>query len=157
MVNLSNISILLRREIEARITVPIIKAFIKEFGTEQVFRIIETVIKELAQESGIQLARLMDGDTIKDFANGLELWKRENALKIEVVEETDRTYFFNVTNCKYAEMYREAGLLEFGGVLSCCRDYEMIKGFNPKMKLTRTQTIMEGEKLCDFRIKMEKE
>ena len=38
-----------------------------------------------------------------------------------------------------------------GYCLSCCRDEAFIAGFNPSITLTRTQTIMEGAPVCDFR------
>ena len=45
-------------------------------------------------------------------------------------------------------------MLEFRNLLSCCRDFEIVKDFNRRMRLTRTQTIMEGKEICDFRITM---
>jgi len=42
-------------------------------------------------------------------------------------------------------------------ILSCGRDFELISGFNPKMRLTRTKTIMEGCDCCDFRISFQEE
>jgi hypothetical protein len=33
----------------------------------------------------------------------------------------------------------------------------MVEGFNPKIKLERTQTIMEGSDHCDFRYTLEKD
>ncbi len=38
----------------------------------------------------------------------------------------------------------------------CARDYALFEGFNPKIKFSRTQTIMEGAKFCDFRFEVEK-
>jgi hypothetical protein len=76
-------------------------------------------------------------------------------LQIEVLESTDTTYNFNVTRCRYAEMYRGLGIPELGGVLSCGRDYALGEGFNPDLKLIRTQTIMEGAPFCDFRYRCE--
>ena len=43
------------------------------------------------------------------------------------------------------------GLGEIGHLLSCERDGAFCEGFDPKIKLTRTQTIMGGAKVCDFR------
>ncbi|MBW2409434.1 MAG: L-2-amino-thiazoline-4-carboxylic acid hydrolase [Deltaproteobacteria bacterium] len=40
--------------------------------------------------------------------------------------------------------------MELGTILSCSRDFALIKGFNPKINLKRTQTIMEGASYCDF-------
>lgn len=153
--DLNKVDIFSRREIEARIAVPLLKAFVEKLGRERALQIAESVILGAARESGIQLAKYVGGNTIADFMKGMSLWTKDDALKIEVLEQTDRTCFFNVTQCRYAEMYRELGMLEFGNLLSCCRDFEMTEGFNSKMKLRRSQTIMEGKKYCDFRITLE--
>ena len=63
-------------------------------------------------------------------------------------------YDFNVTRCRYAEMYRELGIPELGAVLSCNRDFSLIEGYNTDVTLTRTQTLMEGAACCDFRYRL---
>ena len=66
------------------------------------------------------------------------------------------THFdFNVTRCRYAEMYKKMGLGEIGGLLSCNRDGSFCEGYDPRLKMTRTQTIMEGASHCDFRYRYE--
>lgn len=154
-VDLSNINILTRREIEARIAGPLIKAFIEEFGRDKTLAVVNRVITSLARESGIQLAKQMDGNSPADFAKGLSAWAADDAYEMEVLELTDRKYFFNMKRCRYAEMYKELGLADLGFVLSCNRDFELVKGFNPRMKLIRTKTLMEGHDCCDFRISLE--
>ena len=62
---------------------------------------------------------------------------------------------FNVTRCRYAEMYRALGLADLGGSLSCQRDFALAQGFNPAIQLDRTQTIMEGASHCDFRFRLD--
>lgn len=37
---------------------------------------------------------------------------------------------------------------------SCNRDFSLVEGFNPAVKLTRTQTVMEGASYCDFRFEL---
>ena len=54
--------------------------------------------------------------------------------------------------CKYAEMYKELGLADMGFIFFCGRDGSMNSGFNEKIKLERTQTIMQGADYCDFRL-----
>ncbi|HSR12384.1 MAG TPA: L-2-amino-thiazoline-4-carboxylic acid hydrolase [Thermodesulfobacteriota bacterium] len=152
--DLSQVSILARREIEARILMPVLNAFIKQYGKEQTVKIVEPVIQELAREGGVQLAKALGGNTIGHFAKGLSMWTREDALRLEVKEETDTKYAFNVTRCRYAEMYKELGVQDFGALLSCGRDAALIVGFNPKIKFTRTQTIMSGAPYCDFRYEL---
>jgi hypothetical protein len=149
--DLSKISILARREIEARILSPVIAAFIQEVGKERALQIFEPIIQSLARESGRQLAKWMDGNSLEAFARGMDLWTREDALQLEIIEQNPKRFAFNVTRCRYADMYKELGILEFGKILSCNRDAALIEGMNPKIRFTRTQTIMEGAPFCDFR------
>jgi len=69
--------------------------------------------------------------------------------------EEDQKVHYNVTRCKYAEMYRDMDLAEIGHILSCGRDGTFCTGYNPKIKLERTQTIMQGASHCDFRYQMD--
>lgn len=152
-----SIGVLARREIEARIAGPLIKAFMAEIGEERALQIAREVIFSLAKQSGEMLRRLAEDDSLEQFARGIPLWNRDGALAIEVLESTPEKFSMNVTRCRYAEMYRELGLAELGFTLSCGRDFAMVEGYNPKIKLERTQTIMEGADHCDFRYALEKD
>ena len=68
-----------------------------------------------------------------------------------MLELTEERYSFNVSRCRYAEMYRVLGQADLGAALSCNRDYSPIEGFNPEVQLTREQTIMQGAPCCTFR------
>lgn len=149
----SRMSLLQRREIEAQIAAPLVIAFMAEFGRERTLKTVERVIKKLARQKGAEMAKLAGGKGLKHFAKAvLPVWCEGGALGIEVLEANHRRCFFNVTRCKYAEMYQRLGLQNFGLLFSCSRDFAFIGGFNPKLKLKRTQTIMEGDRFCDFRI-----
>ncbi len=148
--DINSVNILVRREIEALIAAPIIKAFMEEFGNEKCLPIIKEVIAGLGRESGKLLAAFVGGNQLTDLAKGLPLFTQGGALEFEVVEITPERIAVNITRCKYAEMYREHGLSEFGSLLSCGRDYALIEGFNPDLRLERNQTIMEGADYCDF-------
>ena len=153
--DLSQVGVLVRREIEARIAGPLIKAFMEKFGQEETLAVVRPLIEELAKESGAQLAESLGGNSIDEFTKGLGLWTKGDALEMEILEQTETTLSQNITRCRYADMYRELGLADLGKELSCGRDFAMTEGFNPKLKLTRTQTIMEGAPYCDFRYRME--
>ena len=70
-----------------------------------------------------------------------------------MLEQSADRLSFNVTRCRYAEMYRALGLGDLGSSLSCQRDFSLIEGFNPAIALSRTQTIMDGAAYCDFRFR----
>jgi L-2-amino-thiazoline-4-carboxylic acid hydrolase len=71
---------------------------------------------------------------------------------MEQLELSKKRFDFNITRCQYAEMYKDLGMADLGVILSCSRDFALIEGFNPRMTLLRTKTIMEGYDHCDFRI-----
>ncbi len=143
-----------QREIEARIVGPLIRAFAAEIGEERTLAIVRPLIRELARESGGELARLLGEQTMEAFAKTLGRWQENDALEIEILEQSPERLSFNVTRCRYAEMYRALGLSDLGASLSCERDGALVEGFNPDITLTRTQTIMEGASCCDFRFQL---
>jgi len=148
---LNEIGVLKRREIEARILMPVLQALGDEFGRERVFAIARRIIVEVAHEQGRQLAERVGGNTLTDFATALEDWKKGDAYTMDVLRQDTERFDFNVTRCRYAEMYRALGIPEVGALLSCNRDFALIEGFNSGVALRRTQTIMEGASHCDFR------
>ena len=147
---LNDIGVLKRREIEARIVAPLIERFGDEFGHDRVIELASEVVVEVAQTQGAALAGMLGGNDLSFFASSLDNWTKGGALEIEVVEQSDSTFAFNVTRCRYAEMYRELGMPDLGAALSCNRDGTMVQGFNPDIDFTRTQTIMGGASHCDF-------
>lgn len=149
--------LLQQREIEARIVGPLVRAFADEFGREKTIDLVRGVIVDLARESGAALASALGDQTLTAFAGSLDRWKEGGALEIEMLEQTDERLAFNVTRCRYAEMYRSLGLADLGASLSCQRDFALIEGFNPAVSLTRTQTLMEGATHCDFRFEAKSE
>jgi len=153
---LNDIGVLKRREIEARILAPLISAFAAEFGRERVVEITERVIVGIARDQGRALAADMAGNTLAHFVKSQASWQAGDALTIEILRVDDTTYDFDVTRCRYAEMYRALGIPELGAILSCGRDFALGDGFNPDLTLTRTQTIMEGAPCCDFRYRLER-
>lgn len=148
---LNAIDLMTRREIEARIIAPLQEALGDEFGHERVLEITRQTIDRIAREQGAQLADNAGGNTLAHFAAATDAWKRGDAMQIELLEQSREKFSFNVTGCRYAEMYHELGIPELGTLLSCNRDFTLIEGFNPDITLKRTQTLMEGASFCDFR------
>lgn len=153
---LNAIGVLPRREIEARIVGPLLEALGEEFDREKVLAVAREVIVGIAYEQGEQLAESLGGCTLAHFAASMEAWKKGDAIELEVLEQTDESFTFNMTRCSYAELYQDLGIPELGTLLSCNRDFALIEGFNPDVTLTRTQTIMDGAPHCDFRFVLKK-
>jgi hypothetical protein len=148
---LNQIGVLKRRAIEARILAPVVEAMAKEFGAERVHAIVRDVIVEIARRQGAGLAAACGDNGLAQLQGTLDRWTADDALRLEVLQQSDDRLDFNVTRCRYAEMYQELGIPELGAILSCNRDGALIEGFNPSVQLTRTRTILGGATHCDFR------
>ena len=154
--DINSVPLLIRREIEALIAAPLIKAFIEEFGREKTIEVTERVIKSLARQMGERLKVMAGGDSMEHFQRAASIFGQGPGYE-ETIEATPRKLSINVFRCKYAEMYRRHGLEDVGYLLSCGRDYALVEGFNPKLRLSRTQTVMEGAPFCDMRFSVEEE
>jgi hypothetical protein len=109
-----------------------------------------------AREAAKTLVRRFGGNGMQELLQVVtQVWAENDALVCDLLEQTDQKLSFDVTRCRYAEMYARLGLKEYGCCLSCNRDEAFINEFNPRMKLVRTRTIMQGAQSCDFRIIVE--
>jgi hypothetical protein len=148
---LNEIGVLKRREIEARILAPFVEALSQEFDRDRIVAILRETIIGIARKQGAERAAQMGDNSLAAFADSAGDWRKGNALEIQLLEQNDERYDFDVTRCRYAEMYRALGLADLGAVLSCNRDNSLIEGFNPEIHLERQQTIMQGAPCCTFR------
>lgn len=148
----TTLPIIEQRRIEANIIKPIYDEMVDRLGKEKAQAILSAAItKDSIAHGKAYSADLEEEGKLGEFHALLPQWKADGALEVDMLEESASRVHYNVTRCKYAEMYREMGLDEIGGILSCGRDGTFCTGFNPKIKLDRTQTIMQGASHCDFR------
>lgn len=145
-----------RRKIEAEIIAHIYPEIVQEVGVLKAREIISTAIHKAAVASGRDFAsRTKGGTSLKTFEDLQVLWTKDDALEVTVLEKSATRYDYDVHRCRYAETYKELGLGAIGHLLSCNRDGVFCEGYDPRIKLKRTQTIMQGASHCDFRYTME--
>ena len=145
----TDLPIIEQRRIEASIVKPIYEELKRELGEEGARRIIGAAIRQDAIAQGRAYAG--PGKTsLAGFHALFPQWTANGALEVEVHEETETLVRYDVVRCRYAEMYREMGLAEIGHLLSCGRDGTFCTGYDSRIRLTRTRTIMQGASRCDF-------
>ena len=148
---MTQLPLLQQREVEARVLAPVFRAFAAELGEPRAREIMAGVIRELARQAGCAAAA--GGNDLAHLKHAVEKWTEGGALELTVLRDDGEAFEFDVTRCRFAEMYARLGLADLGGLLSCARDAAMIDGFNPEIAFQRTQTIMAGAPHCDFRYK----
>lgn len=155
--NESELGILARRRIEAEIIKPIYQILVREIGKARAQAVIGEAVEQAAIGAGREFAsKEPGGATLRSFVKLQYLWEKDNALDVRVIDDDGQQYNYDVTRCRYAEMYQEMGLGEIGHLLSCARDDKFIVGYAPEVELQRTTTIMSGDACCDFRYRLKK-
>jgi len=155
----TDLPIIEQRRIEASIIKSIYEEMKLEIGVEQARRIIgNAVVKDAIAQGQAYAEEHGEGKTdLAGFQSMQPQWTANGALEIEMLEESKSRVNYNVTRCRYAEMYKEMELADIGHLLSCGRDGTFCTGYNPNIKLERTQTIMQGASHCDFRYRHEQD
>ena len=144
-----------KRRIEAQILKCVFDVLVERHGRAEAETVIGEAVSNSAIAQGKEFRAKEDHEPdLKDFADLLPLWKMDGALEMDVIEESPDRLEFNITRCRYSEIYKDMGLGDIGHLLSCNRDGDFCIGYNPKMELTRTQTIMKGASHCDFRYRL---
>lgn len=148
----AEIGILRRRTIEAAVIAPIYEELVAEIGEARAQSVLDRAISKAAIAAAETFAAQTPGGTsLATFQDLQTLWTQDDALQIEVLKATDKEFDYNVHRCRYAETYRDMGLGKVGHLLSCNRDAVFCQGYDPRIKMKRTQTLMQGATHCDFR------
>jgi hypothetical protein len=147
-----DISILQQAKIQAQALVPLVKALQAELGEERANTLVRKALGDIYRRYGEEFWRMKNEKNLgKVITSAFATYARDDALDYGVVEQSQDAAGIDVTGCRYAEFYKALGEPELGFLLVCSADFPMAEGFGTDIKLTRTQTIMQGASHCDFR------
>jgi L-2-amino-thiazoline-4-carboxylic acid hydrolase len=147
-----SVSVIEQAKIQAQVLVPLVKALQAELGEARANAIVRGALRDLFRGYGEVFWRAKNEPNIgKAVASAFATYARDGALDYTVIEQSQDAFAFDVTRCRYAEFYKELGEPELGFLLVCSADFDTADGFGGDVKLTRTQTIMQGASHCDFR------
>jgi len=148
------IPVIQQAKIQAQILVPLVKALQAELGEERANALVRRSLGDIYRRYGEEFRRTKNERNLgKIVASAFAAYAREGALDYRVIEQSQDTFEIDVTGCQYAEFYKDLGEPELGFLLVCSADFPTAEGLGPDIKLTRTQTIMQGASHCDFRYK----
>ena len=146
-----DVPVIQQARIQARVLVPLVKALQAELGAARANALVQKALGDLYRKYGEEFWRTKNEKNLGKFmASGFKTFARDDALDYNVVEQTQDALAIDVTGCRYADFYKELGEPELGFLLVCSADFAMAEGFGGDVRLTRTQTIMQGASHCDF-------
>lgn len=152
------VSVIEQARIQAQVLVPLVKALQAELGEEQANRLVRKALGDLYRRFGEEFWRARNETNLgNSVASAFKTYAQDDALDYRISEQSQDAFALDVTRCRYAEFYKALGEPELGFLLVCTADFAVAEGFGGDVKLTRTQTIMQGASHCDFRYRRVKE
>ena len=138
-------------KIQAQALVPLVRRLQAELGEENANALVREALGEQYRKYGEKWWRAQGGgDLGEKMASAFRMFAAGDALDYEVLRKGPDAFEVNVTRCRYAEFYKAIGAPELGFLLTCSADYSLAEGYDG-VRLTRTQTVMQGGSHCDFR------
>jgi hypothetical protein len=126
------------------------KALEKEMGKEKTIVFLKKVSTESQTNTGKQQASRMPENSFAAYVNQFRSGF-DNTLTMEIVEDTKTAFELNITECIWADTFHKAKASDIGYAWICWGDYAWAEGFNPKIKLVRDKTLMQGHDRCNHR------
>ncbi|OGU57010.1 MAG: hypothetical protein A2V66_05440 [Ignavibacteria bacterium RBG_13_36_8] len=126
------------------------KALEKEMGKDKTIEFLKKATTERMTNAGKTQAERSPDNSFKtyvdQFRNGYD-----NTLTIKIVEDTEKAFELEVTECIWASTFLDAKMGDFGYAWVCWGDYAWAESFNPKIKMVRDKTLMQGHSCCNHR------
>lgn len=124
--------------------IPIMKCLANEIGKDKFIEIL----KRASSNAQVQIIgpglrsgklKLVRSDLMK------------HVLTRKDFKRTEKSAEWKVTECLFADTFREMDAADIGYATQCYPDFAAAATATPKCKLFRTKTLMQGHDYCDFR------
>jgi predicted hydrocarbon binding protein len=137
----------------SRYYIPTMKGLRDRLGEDGLVEMLKGVSMDVGRRLGEQYAGEIGSSDLAAFTHWAKEPSRlyENVLEWEIVEDTESTVAVKITECLWAKTFRDAQAADIGYAGICHGDFGAAPGFNPKMHLERTKTLMQGHDCCDHR------
>ncbi len=123
-----------------------------ELGEPELVRLLNLMSAEIGRLVGARQAQNSPDTSFQTFVKVFRPPNFADSLTHTVVEDTEKVFGLEVTECVSADVMRSVGLDgEIGHAAVCNMDYYWPPAFNPNFKMERTKTLMQGHDICNHR------
>lgn len=131
---------------------PLVRDLRATLGDDELIRLLRIHSAAQGRAAAEMQARNSPDRSFQSFVAAFRPPRYANTLTHEIVEDTENVFQLRVTECIWAETFREAGLDgAIGHAAVCNMDYTWPTAFNPRFRMERTKTLMQGDDECNHR------
>lgn len=133
--------------------IPVAKKMMEKMGRDAYLELLSASSSEAVTDLAKATAARLANNDLAAFAGSMKnpdpLF--EHALTYEVVEDSGTAFEVEIRECLWAKTFRDADAAEIGYATICHPDYAFAEGFNPKLRMIRSKTLMQGDECCNHR------
>ena len=133
--------------------IPLLKSLGEEAPAGEYLDRLQRASARVADRQGRAMAASLRDNSLAAFTSWAKepdrLW--EHVLTFEIVEDAESAFEVKVTECLWAQTFRESDAADIGYASVCHPDFALCQAFNPKIRMERTTTLMQGHDCCNHR------
>lgn len=137
--------------------IPIMKQMAEALGRDKLIAMIKDAATRISVKETTEWARKFTKHDLQawtaEFRKPSQFW--QHVITFQLVEDTPQAVEYKITECIWAKTFRDADAGDIGYAAICYGDIASAPAFNPKMKFTRTKTLMQGQPYCNHRYVLE--
>ena len=137
--------------------IPIMQNLANSTGKDELIEMLKKASSEASAHRGENWAHKVPENDLSTFTANFKKPSRfwEHTCSYEILEYTEKVCAIKYTECICATIFRDTNASDIGYAAICHGDFAVAQAFNPKLKLTRTKTLMQGHDCCNHRYILE--
>ena len=136
-----------------RLFIPRMERIAGYMGMDKFIELMEKAGDEIGAEAAKSKVKELGGNSWTNFIAPYKERKSEDVPThtFEIAEEKENSLRIRITECIWADAFKDTGAEDIGLATICHPDYAYAYTFNPKIKLFRTKTLMVGDDCCNHK------
>jgi len=132
--------------------VDLIRTLRDEVGDQETLSLLRAYSAEQGRQAGTRQREQFPDTSFSTFTAQFRPPRYADSLTMEIVEDTENVFQLRVTECVWAAAFKALGMDgEMGHAAICNMDYHWPPAFNPKFRMERDHTLMQGHEYCNHR------
>lgn len=139
-------------------SIPAMNRLAEQIGRDKFVALLQTAAGDATREDVSKIPVPVEKRDlalwVADLKKGSPLY--DHALVYQIVKDTPSEFEVRVSQCLWAKTFRDAGAADIGYASICHPDLAAASAFHPKLRMTRTKTLMQGHDCCNLRYVFER-
>jgi len=137
--------------------IPILQNLANSTGKDELIEMLKKASSEAGAYRGEKWSKRVLKNDLSTFSAYLKKPTRfwEHTCTYEILEYKEKVVAVKYIECLWATIFREENASDIGYAALCHGDFAIAHAFNPKIKMTRTKTLMQGDDCCNHRYEWE--